>query len=352
MSLANVVKSVWGNLPDGRAVHAFKLTRGSFVATFVEYGATLVSFMAPDGHGTTEEITLCHKDIDSLREGQPQCYYGATIGRVGNRIANGKFSIDGTEYSVPLNNGPNSLHGGTLGFDKQLWTGEDVTEAQQGSPSVKFSYISSDGEMGYPGEVCASVTFSLFERGLRIVYEATTTKTTPISLTNHTYWNLSGNFSSPTILDHRVCAPNLTSYLPVNSVQIPTGEMASVDGTPFDFREWHSVGQRLKACGGAIGYEGYDHCYIVPQNPTHGLVAVALVHDPISKRSMQVFTDQPGCQLYTGNYIEGVVPHVQYAALCLETQAFPDAVNQHPDQVLLKPESQYRSVTEHHFGIL
>ena len=373
----SVVKSVWGVLPDGRDVHAFTMTRGALTATLVEYGATLVSFLAPDAAGRAEEITLCHRTLEALREGEPQCYYGATIGRVGNRIAGGTFSVDGVDYSVPVNNGPNSLHGGSVGFDKRLWTGEQIVVAaaqnsgvtddggSTSTPAVKFSYVSPHGEMGYPGEVRAAVTFSLLDRGLRISYEATTSKTTPIALTNHTYWNLSGNLKSPTILGHSIHAPNLTSYMPVNDVQIPAGGPAPVEGTPFDFKERHLVGERLKACGGNIGYEGYDHCYVVPQAKSGGgvdreatdggggdaLTLVAEVHDPKSGRTMRVMTDQPGCQLYTGNFIEGEPPHVQYAALCLETQAFPDAVHQQPEQVLLKPGEVLRTVTEHYFGV-
>jgi aldose 1-epimerase len=366
--MVGVVKSVWGALADGRAVHAFTLTRGALTATLVEYGATLVSLLAPDGSGRAEEITLCHRTLAALREGKPQCYYGATIGRVGNRIADGVFSVDGVDYRVPVNNGPNSLHGGDLGFDKRLWSGAEVAGDGSGSsatPAVKFSYVSPDGEMGYPGEVRVAVTFSLLDKGLRIQYEATTSKTTPVALTNHTYWNLSGNFRSPTILGHRLHAPNLAFYLPVNDVQIPVGGPAPVEGTPFDFTEWRVVGERLKACGGDAGYEGYDHCYVVPQAKGNcgssgdgggdggdgGLAVVADVHDPSSGRTMRVMSDQPGCQLYTGNFIEGESPHVQHAALCLETQAFPDAVHQQPEQVLLKPGEVLQTVTEHYFGV-
>ena len=350
-------KKVFGTLSDGRVVNAFTLSSGLVTATFVEYGATLISFLAPDRNGNAQEITVCHATLEELQHGLPQCYYGATVGRVGNRIKNGQFKLpnDTTSYALPTNNGPNCLHGGNVGFDKRLWTGE-ILDNQN---SVKFSLVSQDGDQGFPGQVAASITYSLTEgKTLRLEYEATSTKPTPLALTNHTYWNLSGN-SSQNILEHKLTMP-ATTYLPVDATSIPVGT-ATVENTPFDFRATHTLGERIADIGGDPG--GYDHCYVnvnVDASSESGssgearttVMDVATVECTASGRTMHVASDQPGVQLYTGNYMDGEGAHSKHGGLCLETQAFPDAINQWPDQVVLLPNQTWTSTTVHTFGVV
>jgi aldose 1-epimerase len=340
-------KHLFGSLPDGRSVQAFTLSCGALTATIVEYGATLVSLVAPDRNGDREEITLCHRTIDELQSGT--AFYGATIGRVGNRIAGGKFTIDEIEYQCPTNNGPNCLHGGSQGFDKCLWSGAIVHT--DGSAAVTFSLESPDGDQGFPGAVSAAVTYSLIsENVLRLDYHATTSKPTALALTNHTYWNLSGNCRD-NILQHRLTMPSSNSYLPVDDSSIPVGS-ATVDNTPYDFRKTYALGDRIQDIEGDPG--GYDHCYIVNADATtdaDGLREVAIVECNLSGRSMQVFSDQPGVQLYTGNYLDGDGVHIKHGAMCLETQAYPDAINSSfKDQVLLRPGQTWKSTTLHRFA--
>ena len=340
----SAIKSIFGKLPDGRTVHSFTLSCGSIKATVVEYGATLISLQTPDTSGTTEEITLCHRTLPDLQTGLPQCYYGATIGRVGNRIADGTFSIGETKYQCPTNNGPNCLHGGDVGFDKRLWSGEIV----QGQAAVTFNLESPDGDQGFPGEIRAAVTYSLTsENTLRLDYRATTNKPTALALTNHTYWNLSGNCREK-VLEHKFTMP-ASQYLPIDETSIPTG-IASVENTPFDFRTTHTLGERIEDIGGDPG--GYDHCYVNIDAPqSDGLKEVAYVECISSGRTMHVSSDQPGVQLYTGNYLDGKGAHVKHGGFCLETQAFPDAINQWPVQVLLQPGEEWTSTTVHTFGV-
>ena len=353
----SVVRSTFGTLSDGRVVHAFTLSRGSLTATVVEFGATLISLQAPNQHNLAEEITLCHRNLHDLQFKHPQCYYGATIGRVGNRIANGTFTLDATQYHCPTNNGPNCLHGGDVGFDKCVWSGQILDDR---AAAVTFSLASPDGEQGFPGMVEAAVTYSLSaDNTLRLEYRATTTKPTPLALTNHTYWNLSGNCAT-NVLEHTVTMPS-SEYLPVDATSIPT-EIATVANTPFDFRTPHTLGERIQHIeGGDPG--GYDHCYVIAaatsssnssesSNGEDELREVATVECPSSGRTMNVRSDQPGVQLYTGNYLDGDAPHVKHGAFCLETQAFPDAINQWPNQVVLRPMNVWSSTTVHTFGVV
>jgi aldose 1-epimerase len=342
-----VVKQSFGELSNGRAVHSFTLSCGTLQATIVEYGATLISFLSPDKNGTVEECTLSHRTLTDLQTGTPQCFYGATIGRVGNRIAGGTFTIGNDSYQLATNNGPNCLHGGSHGWDKKLWNGKEV----EGKAAVTMTLESPDGDEGFPGAVSAQITYTLTtENELRLDYSATTTKPTPISLTNHTYWNLSGNCKE-NILKHRL-KMSCNEYLPVNETSIPSGGPAKVDGTPFDFRQEHGIGDRIHDIGGDPG--GYDHCYVIDKGSSSGsneLRNVAGLECPTSGRTMSVSTDQPGVQLYTGNYLDGDGLHKKHGAMCLETQAYPDAINQWPTQVILKPGTVWSSTTVHKFGV-
>ena len=344
-SSGGVTVEEFGRDSEGRVVRSFTLRGcgGRLEISVVEYGATLISVK----HGG-DEITLCpRKSLEELRRNA--CFFGATIGRVCNRIAGGEFKLGGKTYSLPANNGPNCLHGGSKGFDKKFWRGFDAT-VEKGCPAARFELMSPDGDMGFPGTVTASVTFALLsgeqeECSMQIEYRATTTATTPLALTNHAYWNLASNFSAQGVLGHRLkLAPELDAYLPVDKVQIPKGKPQEVNGTPFDFSDSRVIGERIDATNG-----GYDHCYVVRNAPLQEkrMRMLARVHDPSSGRVMVVRSDQPGLQLYTGNFIPE--PQKQ-AALCLETQAWPDAANQRPEQVLLKPGDEWHSLTEHSFS--
>lgn len=355
---SSVVKKTFGTLSDGRIVNAFTLSSGTITATVVELGATLISLLAPDRTGTKEECTLCHRTLVDLQTGNPQCYYGATIGRVGNRIAGGKFSLGNETYQCPTNNGNNCLHGGNEGFDKCLWSGTVVESAtennKEGGVAVRFSLVSEDGEEGFPGQVTASVTYSLTaDNTLRLDYEATTSKTTPIAMTNHTYWNLSGDCRE-NILQHSLVMP-AAQYLPVDTTSIPI-DIAAVENTPFDFRDARLIGDRMSEID-SDPPGGYDHCYVnVAADQVDGktknlLSSVATVVCASSGRTMDVYSDQKGVQLYTGNYLDGVGCHTKHGAFCLETQAYPDAVNQWPEQVILQPGETWTSTTMHVFGV-
>jgi aldose 1-epimerase len=373
----NVKKDVFGQGPDGGNVDLFTLTNsGGLRVKIMTYGATITSVEVPDRHGRIENVTLSLDTLEDYLKGHP-CF-GSTIGRYANRIARGRFRIGEVEYKLATNIGPNHLHGGIKGFDKVVWRAEPVEGPD--FAGVVFSYESRDGEEGYPGRLSAQVTYSLTEQNeLKMAYLATTDKPTVVNLTNHAYWNLACRGAAD-CLGHELTI-HADRYLPVDDALMPTGEIKAVAGTPMDFTRPHTVGSRIAQVKG-----GYDHCYVLnktgggkgdsphlPERPEGGHRRAALVvaqmrtvpfstlaarvFEPASGRVMEVHTTQPGVQLYTSNGLDGSlrsggVSYGRHAALCLETQHFPDSPNR-PDfpSTLLEPGQRYEQVTIHKFSV-
>jgi aldose 1-epimerase len=354
---ASVQKAPFGKTKEGVPVDIYTLTnRQGMVAKVMTYGATLTELIVPDKSGTRANVVLGFDTIEPYLAGTP--YFGATVGRVGNRIAKGTFTLGGKTYKLATNNGPNHLHGGIKGFDKVVWKAE-VFQSNVGQ-AVKFTYRSVDGEEGYPGNLDATVIYTLTDVGageLRIDYTATTDQATPVNLTNHSYFNLAGE-GNGTILDH-VLTIDADAMTPVDATLIPTGKIDPVKGTVFDFTTPTAIGARIgKVPGGPP--VGYDHNYVL--RPLQGSMPVrqaAVVSDPKSGRVMNVVTTEPGVQFYTGNFLDGTiknrkgVPYQQHAAFCLETQHYPDSVN-HPNfpSTILEPGKTYRSMTIYQFPLV
>jgi aldose 1-epimerase len=342
----------FGKTADGRAVSLYTLTNPNGLrARITNYGGILVSLDVPDREGNSADVTLGFDTLDGYLKGHP--YFGATVGRYANRIGAAKFVLDGVEYKLAANNGPNHLHGGIKGFDKVVWK---VDEAKTKSnllgddlAMVKLSYRSKDGEEGYPGNLTCTVTYTLTnDNELKISYEAETDKATVINLTNHSYWNLAGQGTGD-ILGHEVML-KADRYTPVDEGLIPTGEIRGVKDSPMDFTKPMPVGSRIDQVPG-----GYDHNYVL--NSGGGKLALcARVHEPTSGRVMEIRTTEPGVQLYTGNFLDGSITgkggkvYNKHYGFCLETQHFPDSPNK-PDfpSVVLKPGEKYQTVTVHKF---
>jgi len=331
-----------------REVQIYTLTNSHGIeARIATYGATLVSLKTPDHQGRFRNIVLGFDNLDHyLADGVP--YFGATVGRFANRIASGRFTIDGTSYQLPLNDGPNSLHGGGQGFDKRVWTADRDTAGNH----LRLTYVSAAGEQGYPGELTAHVTYRLGDDdSLEIAFEATTTAPTPVNLANHAYFNLTGDPARP-ILDH-LLQINAGSYTPVDATLIPTGELRPVEGTPFDFRRATRIGERIESDDAQLAFgHGYDHNWVLaPAATPSALRLAAVLTDPASGRVMELLTTQPGLQFYSGNFMNGkpsgqgsVFAH--RTGLCLETQHFPDSPN-HPafPGTILRPGETYTEKT-------
>lgn len=343
---AAITKAPFGKTADGRLVELYTLSaKDGFEAKISTFGATLVSLKAPDKRGHYDNVILGFTSVDPYVAGVP--YLGATIGRYGNRIAHGKFTLEGKIYQLPLNDGPNSLHGGAKGFDKRLWSAEPV-ETKDG-PALKLTYISADGEEGYPGQLTVHVTYTLrATHALSIVYEASTTKPTVVNLTNHSYFNLSGH-PEKTILGHLLTL-KADRFTPVDKTLIPTGELRAVKGTPFDFTKATAIGARIEANDEQLKFgKGYDHNWVL--NTSGKMALAAILEDPESGRVMEVQTTEPGIQFYSGNFMDGkpagkgsVYQH--RTGLCLETQHFPDAPNKPSFATTeLKPSQTYRTET-------
>jgi aldose 1-epimerase len=321
-----------GTMSDGRAVMAITLLNANKLQVqVISLGATLKSLQAPDRNGKFDDIVLGYSDLKGYLTNSS--YFGATVGRFANRIAKGRFTLDGKIYQLPINNGTNSLHGGTVGFGHVLWT---VTEVKSGpEASVTLRYVSPNGDQGYPGQLTATATYSLNDRNeLSVDYRATTDKPTIINISNHAYWNLTGEGSGKSILDHLLTIP-ADSYTPVDDTQIPTGELRSVADTPFDFRKPKPIGRDIRKGGDnqlLIG-RGYDQNWVTGRQPVTQLRLVARVEDPLSGRIMDVSSTQPGLQFYSGNFLDGSVmgkhDHIyrQSDGLALEPQLFPDTPN-------------------------
>jgi len=346
-----VEKSSFGTTKDGQAVDLYTLTNANGVAArIITYGALLTELHVPDRDGKMADVVLGFKTLDRYEGDHP--YFGGTIGRVANRIAKGKFKLNGQEYTLAANNGPNHLHGGLRGFDKRVWKAQPVSVG--GVPAVRFAYTSADMEEGYPGALTATVTYTLTHSNeLRLDYTATTDKPTIVNLTNHSYFNLAGD-GQGTVLDHELTIM-ADRYTPVDDTLIPTGEIASVRGTVMDFNRATPIGARISEVPGpAPG--GYDHNYVL----SHGgrvLAMSATVREPKSGRVMEVLTSEPGVQLYTGNFLDGTitgkagVAYQKHFGFCLETQHFPDTINR-PNfpPVVLQPGRTFKSTTVYRFS--
>lgn len=341
-----VSKVPFGTAPDGKSVELYTLSNGKgLVAKIMTYGALLTSLETPDRTGKPGQIVLGFDTLDEYLKGHP--YFGATVGRFANRIAQGRFSLDGKAYQLACNDGKNHLHGGITGYDKVVWRAEPVNS--QGAIGVCFRYLSVDGEEGYPGNLDVVVTYWLTESNeLRIDYKATTDRATPVNLTHHTYFNLGGPASGE-VLGHELvlCA---SRYLPVDAGSIPLGELLAVAGTPMDFTSSHRIGERIAQVPG-----GYDHCWCLDHKAGE-LGLAARVSEPVTGRVMEILTTEPGIQLYTGNYLNGsikargVVCH-RHQGFCLETQRYPDSPNrpEYPS-VVLRPGETYTHVVVHKFS--
>ncbi len=341
-----VTSQPFGQTPAGQPVTLYTLTNGQGMSvSLTDYGATIVNLLVPDRRGQPGDVALGFDQLEPYFTESP--YFGATVGRYANRIAKGVFLLDGKTYHLATNDHGNSLHGGTQGFSKQMWKAEELTGT---SPAIRFSRVSPDGEEGYPGRLEVAVTFTLTDHNaLQISYEASTDQPTVLNLTNHCYFNLAGA-GSGTILQH-VLTIHADTILPVDAHGIPSGKFQAVAGTPWDFRTPKAVGTDLRAAGGDP--VGYDHNYVLKA----GAAPAAEVYEPDSGRVMTVTTDQPGLQFYSGNQLDGTIKgkdgkvYPQYAALCLETQHFPDSPNQ-PEfpSTVLRPGEVFRSTTVYAFS--
>ena len=316
-------------------------------ATVTDYGGIVTSLKVPDREGRMDDIVLGFNQMDDYRKKHP--YFGALIGRFGNRIAGGQFTLNGAKYQLAVNNGPNALHGGLQGFDKALWDVRSI-ESIEGQ-ALELHYISKDGEEGYPGTLDVTVIYTLtHDNGFKIDYRATTDRETIINLTQHSYFNLAGEGSS-TILDHALTI-HADRFVPVNGALIPTGELRAVRGTPFDFTSSRRIGERIEADDQQLkNAKGYDHTFVINGNPGT-LRQAAEVYEQKTGRLMQLFTTTPGVQLYTGNFLDGTLigkrgqPYRQRDGFCLETQHFPDSPNQqHFPSTALRPGETYRQTT-------
>ena len=355
---AEATRAPFGTTPDDIAVEAITLTASHGIsARVITYGATLQALLLPDSMGRSGDVVLGYDDLAGY-VAKPQ-FFGATVGRYANRIAGAKFTLDGKAYPLATNNGPNALHGGKKGFDKVVWA---VTDVKSGPvASVTLTYTSPDGEEGYPGTLKASITYMLDDnQTLTTRYEATTDKPTIVNLTNHSLFNLAGVPSSRSILDQRLMI-NADAYTPVDTTLIPTGELRNVAGTPFDFRQSFEIGARIRDANDAqiaIG-RGYDHNFVLRGGVTESPKFAARVEDPMSGRVIELFTTEPGVQVYTGNFLDGTTvgkSHVVYRqgdGLALEPQKFPDSPNQIAfPSARLDPGKTYRQTSYYRFSVL
>ena len=346
-SAGSVTRKPFGRMPDGKAVEAITLANGhGMTATILTLGATVQSVIVPDRGGRAADVVLGYDDLAGY-VAKPN-YFGATVGRVANRIARGRFTLDGKGYQTPVNDGPNALHGGTQGFDKVVWT---IVSTKGGAqPSVTLRYVSADGDQGYPGTLTATATYSLDDQGeLKVDYAATTDKSTVVNLSNHTYWNIDGEGSPAGAMGLRMTIPADT-YTPTDATAIPTGEFRPVAGTPFDFRTPTAIGLRVRdGKDEQLRFgRGYDHNWVVSRTKPAGMQLMAHVEDPLSGRVMEVLSDQPGLQFYSGNFLDGTITgkagHIyrEGDAIVLEPQMFPDTPNR-PDfgSVRLDPGQRY-----------
>lgn len=317
------------------------------------YGAFVVSIMVPDKNGVFADVVLGHNSLEDYLH-TPEPYLGSVIGRYGNRIAGGKFTLEGKEYKLAVNNGPNTLHGGTSGFNAKVW---DIVSVD--SQTLKLSYLSEDGEENFPGNLRVELAYHLSDdNALEIKYKATTDKTTIVNLTQHSFFNLAGQGNPTSTVCNNILTINADFYTPMDNVSIPTGEIAKVAGTPMDFTTLHVVGGRIDDDFEQLVFgKGYDHCYVLNKKEVGELSFAAKVVEPESGRVLEVYTTEPGVQLYTGNWLGGFegkngATYPERSAICLETQHFPDSPNKpHFPSVVLKTGETYTQTCIYKFGL-
>lgn len=349
----NVTSQPFGRMPDGTPVEIYTLNDGRVEARIMTYGGIVVSLKVPDRKGNAADVVLGFDDLDGYvanNNNKGTAFFGAIIGRYANRIAHAAFTLDEKKYQLPKNDGDNTLHSGTHGFNNVVWTARAIESG------VELTYLSKDGENGFPGNLKTVVRYTLSGGSLRIEYSATTDRDTVLNLTNHSYFNLAGQGKGD-ILGHQLTL-HASRFTPVDATLIPTGELKSVASTPFDFRKPMAIGARIDADDGQLHRgRGYDHNWVLDSSGAKP-AEVAEVYEPNSGRVMRVLTDQPGIQFYSGNFLDGSikgkggVPYERRSALCLETQHFPDSPN-HPSfpSTELKPGQTFHSVTVFSFSV-
>jgi aldose 1-epimerase len=343
----HIDKQAFGQTPEGTPVDLYSLADGKIEVRIMTYGGIIVSLRTPDRKGKLDDVVL---GCDSVEKYVAQtAHFGGIIGRYANRIAHGSFQLDGQTYSIPKNDGDNALHGGIRGFDKVVWGAKQIPDG------VELTYVSKDGDQGFPGTLTTTVRYTLNGGALRIEYSATTDKDTVLNLTNHSYFNLAGQGKGD-ILGH-VVKIDASRMTPVDATLIPTGELKPVGGTPFDFRTPHAIGERIAVDDPQLGLgHGYDHNFVLDHAPGK-LTEAAEVYEPTTGRILEVLTTEPGVQLYSGNFLDGSITgkegrvYSRRYALCLETQHFPDSPN-HPSfpSTELKPGQEFHSVTVFRFS--
>ncbi|MGD8808435.1 MAG: aldose epimerase family protein [Gammaproteobacteria bacterium] len=357
---ARATRAEFGATPDGTPVEAVVLTSAAGItARIITYGATLQSLLVPDRDGRIADVVLGYADLDGYVR-RPQ-YFGATVGRYANRIADAGFDLDGRHYALAANDGANALHGGERGFDKVVWRISDMTSAAAAAASVTLAYVSPDGEEGYPGTLRTRVTYSLDDDGiLTTSYEATTDAPTVVNLTHHSLFNLAGVLSGRSVLGQRLMV-SADEFTPVDATLIPTGERRPVAGTPFDFTESREIGARMRDASDAqiVVGRGYDHNFVLRGGVVQTPRLAARMEDPVSGRVMELFTTEPGLQVYSGNFLDatvigkGDVAYRQGDGLALEPQKFPDSPNQPSfPSARLNPGDTYRQVSWYRFSVL
>ncbi|QRR03673.1 aldose epimerase family protein [Dyadobacter sandarakinus] len=351
--ISTISKEVFGEAPDGQSVDLYTLTNANgMTVNITNYGGIITKLTAPDKNGGWTDVVLGFDSLAPYLKDSP--FFGALVGRYGNRIAKGKFTLNGKEYTLPVNNGPNSLHGGIKGFDKVVWKATEIKS--DSAVGLQLDYVSKDMEEGYPGTLTVKVTYTLDnDNALSINYQATTDKPTVVNLTNHSYFNLSG--LKRDILDHEVTILS-DSIVPVDSTLIPTGKLRAVDGTPFDFRKPTKINaginktedEQIKNGG------GYDHCWVIKRTQP-GMMHFATVKDPESGRVLEAFTTEPAVQFYSGNFLDGSLQgkgatYAKRFGLCLETEHYPDSPN-HPafPSTTLNPGDTYNTTTKYRFSV-
>lgn len=349
---ANISRVAFGKTADGTPVDLYTLRNAKGAeAKISNYGGLVISLKVPDKNGQLGDVTLGYDNLDGYLKETP--YFGALIGRYGNRIARGKFTLDGKQYTLATNNYPNALHGGVKGFDKVVWDAKILVNPE--GPSLQLSYVSKDGEEGYPGTLRVTAVYTLTEdNGLKLSFTATTDKATVVNLTHHSYFNLAGKGD---ILGHEVMIP-ADRFTPVDSTLIPTGELRPVDGTPFDFRKPTTIGARIDQPDEQLKFGGgYDHNWVV-NKPMGQFGLMARVYEPTSGRVMEVYSTEPGLQFYSGNFLDGKITgkggrvYNFRNGFCMEPQHYPDSPNQPSfPSVVLKPGQVYHNVIEYRFSV-
>lgn len=348
----DVQKQAFGQMPDRTGIDLFALCAGPIEARIITYGATLVSLKIPDCDGRSEDVVLGYDRLDQYvanSNGENVVFIGATIGRYANRIAHGTFTLNGKRYSLPTNNGENSLHGGPHGFHNVVWSGRPIENG------VELTYFSRDGEEGYPGNLSVTVRYLLIKDALRIEYSATTDKDTVVNLTNHSYFNLAGQGRGD-VLGHQLKLGS-SRFTPVDSTLVPTGELRSVTSTPFDFTKLCPIGERINAADEQLHLaQGYDHNWVL-DGGSGELAEAAEVYEPTTGRILRVFTSEPGIQFYSGNFLDRTIKgkerkvYLKHSGFCLEPQHFPDSPNRpHFPSTVLKAGERYKNVTAYVFS--